>query len=109
MAEAARPPALRWPLAGVGAGMLVLALVPLGFLVFLLLAPALRLLAEAGWSEAGWAAWFSPWADDYLRWRLLWSGLQAACTTMASLIAATSLRFCSVLRPVHICTVTTGI
>ena len=60
--------------------MVVLALVPLGFLVFLLLAPALRLLAEAGWSEAGWAAWFSPWTDDYLRWRLLWSGLQAALT-----------------------------
>ena len=86
MAEAARPPALRWPLAGVGAGMVVLALVPLGFLVFLLLAPALRLLAEAGWSEAGWAAWFSPWADDYLRWRLLWSGLQAAVTCALVLV-----------------------
>jgi thiamine transport system permease protein len=66
--------------------MVVLALVPLGFLVFLLLAPALRLLAEAGWSEAGWAAWFSPWADDYLRWRLLWSGLQAALTCALVLV-----------------------
>ena len=80
MAEAAHPSVLRWPLAGVDAGMVVLALVPLGFLVLLLLAPALRLLAEAAWSETGWLAWFDPWADDYLRWRLLWSGLQAALT-----------------------------
>lgn len=86
MAEASHPPAQRWPLAGVDAGMVVLALVPLGFLVLLLLAPALRLLAEAAWSETGWLAWFNPWADDYLRWRLLWSGLQAALTCALVLV-----------------------
>ena len=66
--------------------MVVLALVPLGFLVLFLLAPALRLLSEAGWSETGWMAWFNPWADDYLRWRLLWSGLQAALTCALVLV-----------------------
>jgi len=89
MAEAARPAAPRRPTAwslAPGAGSLMLAAVPLGFLVSLLLAPALRLLAEAGWSQAGWVAWFSPWADDYLRWRLLWSGLQAALTCALVLV-----------------------
>jgi len=89
MAEAARPSAHRWPTVwsvAPGAGSLVLAAVPLGFLVLLLLAPALRLLAEAGWSEAGWLTWFSPWTDDYLRWRMLWSGVQAALTCALVLV-----------------------
>jgi thiamine transport system permease protein len=89
MAEATHPPALRRPAAwslAPGAGSLMLAAVPLGFLVFLLLAPALCLLAEAGWSQAGWMAWFSPWSDNYLRWRLLWSGLQAALTCALVLV-----------------------
>ncbi|NBW24596.1 MAG: iron ABC transporter permease [Betaproteobacteria bacterium] len=89
MAEAARPSAHRWPTVwsvAPGAGSLVLAALPLGFLVLLLLAPALRLLAEAGWSEAGWLTWFSPWTDDYLRWRMLWSGVQAALTCVLVLV-----------------------
>src|SRR5215211_2218672 len=40
-------------------------------------------------------------------WR--WSGLQAACSTIASVIARTSLRFCSTVRPSHISTTTNGI
>ncbi len=89
MAEAARRSAPPWSTVwspAPGAGSLVLAAVPLGFLVLLLLAPALRLLAQAGWSDAGWLTWFSPWADDYLRWRLLWSGLQAALTCALVLV-----------------------
>lgn len=89
MAEAARPSAHRWPTVwsvAPGAGSLVLAAVPLGFLVSLLLAPALRLLAEAGWPEAGWLTWFGPWTDDYLRWRMLWSGVQAALTCVLVLV-----------------------
>ena len=87
MREAARSTAQRWPLAGLPAasalpvaGRLLLAAVPLGFLALLLLAPSLRLLTQPVWSDAGWAAWFSPWTDDYLRWRMLWSGLQAGLT-----------------------------
>ena len=93
MREAARTTALRWRVAGSlaasalpGAGRFLLAAVPLGFLVLLLLAPALRLLQQAVWSDAGWAAWFSPWTDDYLRWRMLWSGLQAGLTCALVLV-----------------------
>jgi len=81
MAEADRPAALRWPFAASwwpAAGTGVLAALPLGFLLLMLAAPAVCLLTQAAWSEAGWFAWFSPWADDYLRWRLIWSGAQAA-------------------------------
>src|SRR5215210_4782975 len=38
-----------------------------------------------------------------------WSGVLSACCTMASVIAATSLRFWCTVRPGHNCTVTTGI
>src|SRR5690606_7651280 len=38
-----------------------------------------------------------------------WSGLQAASSTMALVIALTRLRFCSTVRPSHISTITNGI
>ena len=60
-----------------------LALVPLAFLVLMLLAPALRLLAQAGSAGTGSfesVAWLAPVLDPYLRWRLLWSVAQALLT-----------------------------
>lgn len=59
----------------------VLALFPLGFLAIFLLAPALRLLVEAGDVPL-----WQPWTDAYLRWRLVWSLLQAAATSVAALV-----------------------
>src|ERR1019366_2257484 len=38
-----------------------------------------------------------------------WSGLQSACSTIASVMALTSLRFWSTVRPSHISTMTNGI
>ncbi len=57
-----------------------LACLPLVFLLAVLIAPALRLLAEAGAVGSSDAAWLAPLQDPYLRWRLLWSGLQACIT-----------------------------
>jgi len=59
-----------------------LAAVPLAFLAVVLVAPALRLLAE-GW---GAESWWAPWQDDYLRGRLLWSFAQASITCVATLL-----------------------
>jgi len=59
---------------------LALAAFPLGFLLFFLVAPALRLLLEGGHVSL-WA----PLQDAYLRWRLAWSFLQAAVTCVAAL------------------------
>jgi thiamine transport system permease protein len=59
----------------------VLAVFPLVFLAVFLVAPALRLLVEAG-SVSLW----QPWADAYLRWRLVWSLVQAAATSVAALV-----------------------
>ena len=68
-----------------------LALAPVGFLLLVLVAPVLRLLVEA-WSGAvlpsaahadhglDALSWWHPWVDPYVRWRLLWSALQAALT-----------------------------
>jgi len=73
-----RPPGLRARLP-----VAALALVPLGFLLLMLLAPTLRLLAEAGHAGVGGfdrAAWLAPVLDPYLRWRLLWSVFQALLT-----------------------------
>ena len=58
-----------------------LALLPLGFLALMLVAPLLRLLAEGG-PLAPWALW----QDDYLRWRVLWSFAQAAITAALGLL-----------------------
>lgn len=59
----------------------LLAALPLAFLLILLVAPALRLLQESG-TLSPWA----PWQDDYLRWRMHWSLLQALLTCAGALV-----------------------
>jgi thiamine transport system permease protein len=72
-------PGKRWlPAAAVG-------LLPALFLVLMVAAPVLRLLAEAG-VGASTAMLVSLWQDDYLRWRVVWSFLQAALTCAAALV-----------------------
>ena len=63
-----------------GVRRLALASLPVLFLTALALAPLARLLAEGGLA-------FSPGllADSYLRWRLLWSLLQAAASCLLCL------------------------
>lgn len=67
---------------------LLLAL-PLGFLVLVLLAPALRLLLEGMGAQDGLTGeplpWFAVWRDEFLRWRLLWSLAQAGITCVFAL------------------------
>lgn len=58
---------------------LALGALPLLFLGFALVAPALRLMLE-GQSSFTLATITGLWQDHYLRWRLLWSLLQAAAT-----------------------------
>jgi thiamine transport system permease protein len=58
----------------------MLAAVPLVFLLALLVAPALRLLAEGGQLSV-----WEPLQDSYLRWRLGWSFFQAALTCVLAL------------------------
>ena len=66
-------------------GAAVLWLLPLAFLTLMLAAPLLRLTAEAGAGAI--AAMVSAIGhDDYLRWRVLWSLLQAALTCAAALV-----------------------
>ncbi len=67
-----------------------LALLPLAFLAVLLAAPVLRLLAE-GFGAGDLASeeplrWLALWQDDYLRWRVVWSFLQAAITCVLALL-----------------------
>lgn len=67
-----------------------LALLPLAFLAVLLVAPVLRLLAE-GFGVGEFASgeplrWLALWQDDYLRWRVVWSFLQAAVTCVLALL-----------------------
>jgi len=53
----------------------------------LLVAPVVRLLIEGGTGAlAGMAS--ALWHDDYLRWRLLWTFLQAGVTCLVSLVLA---------------------
>ncbi len=62
-----------------------LGLVPLAFLAVVLVAPAARLGLEA--VQGGNTRVFAAlWQDDYLRWRILWSLLQAALTCVAALV-----------------------
>jgi len=74
-----RPPA-RW----------LLPALPLAFLALLLVAPVVRLLAEglgAGeWSGGEPLRWLDVWQDDFLRWRVLWSLMQAAITCALALV-----------------------
>ena len=69
-----------------GAGNWALACLPLAFLLAVLIAPALRLLAEASAVDSSDASWFEPVQDPYLRWRLLWSFLQATITCVLVLL-----------------------
>ena len=64
----------------IAAGDWALACLPLVFLLAVLIAPAMRLLAEAAAVGSSDATWLAPLQDPYLRWRLLWSGLQACIT-----------------------------
>ncbi|WP_367850173.1 ABC transporter permease [Rhodoferax sp. WC2427] len=66
-----------------------LALLPLLALGVLLVAPVLRLAGEGWWGDLATQTPSSPWAlwtDPYLRWRVLWSVLQAAATCIAALL-----------------------
>ena len=63
-----------------------LACLPFAFLLAVLIAPALRLLAEAAAVGSSDAAWLAPLHDPYLRWRLLWSFLQACITCVLVLL-----------------------
>jgi len=64
-----------------------LALLPFAALLLLLIAPLARLAlsgftGEASWlgaASSSWSLW-TPWQDDYLRWRVLWSLAQAGIT-----------------------------
>jgi thiamine transport system permease protein len=60
---------------------LTLAAIPVLFLAAALVAPALRLGLEgaAAWS---WQTVIALWQDDYLRWRVLWSLLQAGVSAL---------------------------
>ncbi len=60
---------------------LLLRALPLVFLLVVLVAPALRLLAEAGS-----LSWWEPWADAYLRGRIVWTFVQAALTCALALL-----------------------
>lgn len=63
---------------------LALGALPLAFLALMLLAPMLRLAAEAGVGASA-AMIGAIWTDDYLRWRVVWSLLQAGLTCLAAL------------------------
>jgi len=67
---------------------LALALLPAAALALLLLAPLLR-LGWAGFTDEfntpGALSIWQPWQDDYLRWRVLWSVLQAGVTCLLAL------------------------
>ncbi|AOW15410.1 ABC transporter permease [Hydrogenophaga crassostreae] len=56
----------------------------------MLVAPVVRLLVE-GWGPGDLAGdaplrWLALWQDDYLRWRVVWSFLQAAITCVLALL-----------------------
>lgn len=62
----------------------LIAAVPLAFLLLVLVAPVLRLLAEGG-AGFSWGSLSEMAQDSYLRWRLFWSLLQAAATCALTL------------------------
>ncbi len=82
--DAAGPALSRRPRWSGHASLAAVGLLPLLFLAVMLAAPALRLALEA-LREGGAAAFAALWQDDYLRWRVLWSLLQAALTCVAAL------------------------
>jgi len=70
-----------------------LGLLPAAALLLLLIAPLARLTltgftGEASWPGAApstWSLW-TPWQDDYLRWRVLWSLAQAGITCVLAFV-----------------------
>jgi len=63
---------------------LAVGLLPAAFLTVMLAAPVLRLLFEGG-SGALAGVMHALWQDDYLRWRLAWTFIQAALTCALAL------------------------
>ena len=62
-----------------------IGLLPAAFLLILLFAPVCRLLFEGGGGAL--AGMVGPlWQDDYLRWRIVWTFLQAALTCLLALV-----------------------
>lgn len=57
---------------------------PLGFLLLMVVAPLARLAVEA-LPDLQWAGISAMWQDDYLRWRVWWTVLQATLTCVAAL------------------------
>ena len=68
----------------------LLPALPLGFLVLLLVAPVVRLLAEGldsgGLAGAEPLGWLDVWRDGYLRGRIVWSFAQAGITCALALV-----------------------
>ena len=83
-------PSVREMKRGRGASSLWLGALPLLFLTIVMLAPLLRIAVEAfsGTASATAALVADLWRDDYLRWRILWSFIQAAVTCVAALVLA---------------------
>lgn len=63
---------------------------PLLFLLVVMIAPLLRIGVEAfsGATRSSIDLVADLWRDDYLRWRIVWSFLQAAVTCVAALVLA---------------------
>jgi len=64
-----------------------LGMVPTLFLGLIMLAPLWRLGQEAA-AGASWDTVAALWQDDYLRWRIVWSFLQAGATCIMALALA---------------------
>ena len=77
--------AAHWYLTPPSYGLWLLGLLPAVFLAVLLIAPLARLLLE-GWASVSTSSLASMWLDDYLRWRVVWSFLQAAITCVLALV-----------------------
>jgi len=67
--------------------MVWLATLPALFLGLVMLAPLWRLAMEAR-AGATWDMVAELWRDDYLRWRIVWSFVQAGVTCVAALVLA---------------------
>ncbi|MEO8410434.1 MAG: ABC transporter permease subunit, partial [Propionivibrio sp.] len=68
-----------------GVGPILVGLFPAVFLVVFIAAPVIRLLIEGGAAALPGMAG-ALWQDDYLRWRVVWTFVQAALTCLAALV-----------------------